>query len=90
MGGALSTRGKHREALACYDKLLGLNSEDASAWFNKGITLAKLGVDAQALDCHDRACELDPSLEIPLADPRAQAIEDFYKRVVRPRRSPGS
>jgi tetratricopeptide (TPR) repeat protein len=90
LGGVLSKQGKHREALACYDELLALNSEDARAWFNKGITLAKLGIDAEALDCNDRACELDPSLEIPLADPRAQAIEDFFKRVVRPRRTPPS
>lgn len=87
LGGALSKRGKHREALACCNKLLALNSEDATAWYNKGIALANLGIDAEALDCHDRACELDPSLEISLADPGAQAIEDFYKRIVRPRRN---
>jgi len=88
LGGALSKKGTFREALYCYDKLLALNESDAIAWFNKGVILAKLGRDAEALDCYDRACELDSSLDIPLSDPRDQAIEDFYKRVVRPRRNP--
>lgn len=39
---------------------LAVNPEDAGAWYRKGVSLAKLGDNSEALKCFKRAIELDP------------------------------
>jgi tetratricopeptide (TPR) repeat protein len=33
---------EYKEAMECYDKALGIDPNDASAWYNKGLALNKL------------------------------------------------
>ncbi|MDD4136839.1 MAG: tetratricopeptide repeat protein, partial [Methanoregula sp.] len=40
---ALETLEKYEEALKCYDTALKCDEGDAECWFNKGITLKKMG-----------------------------------------------
>ena len=50
-GNSLSNLGKDREAIACYDKALSLDSKNWDAWTNKGNSLAKLGKDEETIEC---------------------------------------
>ena len=51
--------GKYLEALKCFDNALRMNPQYASAWMNKGISLANLGYIREALKCFDKAIEIN-------------------------------
>ncbi|MGB5925590.1 MAG: tetratricopeptide repeat protein [Dehalococcoidia bacterium] len=54
-GLALSDLGKHKEALAKFEKIVKLDDRDNYAWHRKGIELNSLKKYKEALDCFDRA-----------------------------------
>jgi len=58
-GLALGRLGKHKEAIACFDKALKLNPKDNVAWHRKGIELNALGKYNNAIDCFDRAIRIN-------------------------------
>ena len=53
---------KFNEAMKSYDKAIEINSRDSDAWYNKGITLAKLGKFDEAIKAYDKATEINPQL----------------------------
>ena len=59
-GFSLATLGRHQEAIACYDRAIGIEPREANTWFSKGIVLGKLGRYQEAIACYDRALEIDP------------------------------
>ena len=54
-------QGKYEDAVAGYDKALGLNPALRPAWFNKAYALDKLGRSDEALAAYDKAIELAPA-----------------------------
>jgi len=49
-GIALRELGKNEEALACFDKAIGLNPINSFVWYNKAIALRNLGRSKEADD----------------------------------------
>ena len=47
---ALRELGKNEEALACFDKAIGLNPINSFVWYNKAIALRNLGRSKEADD----------------------------------------
>lgn len=59
-GASLNRLGKHKEAIACCDRVLEIKPRDAEAWNNKGNALDRLGKHQEAIGCYDRAIEINP------------------------------
>ena len=57
-GASLSASGRHKEAIASYDKALKMNPELAIPWHNKAKSLAALGRTDEASKCIIRAANL--------------------------------
>jgi len=57
-GASLTASGRHKEAIACYDKALKINPELAIPWHNKAKSLAALGRADEATKCIIRAANL--------------------------------
>ena len=55
---------KPEEALACYDKILGLDTNHPEALVKKGAALERLKQDDAALACYDKAIAADGTLTI--------------------------
>lgn len=49
---------QYDEALACYDAALRIDPGMAEVWFNKGLTLKKLGNETDAAICITKGIEL--------------------------------
>jgi tetratricopeptide (TPR) repeat protein len=45
--------------LPAYDKAIGLDQKDASAYYNKGVALGNLEKYEEAIACYDKAIGLD-------------------------------
>lgn len=52
--------GNTQEAIACYDRAIGLCPQYADALENKGVALWKLGRHPEAIACYDQALALNP------------------------------
>jgi tetratricopeptide (TPR) repeat protein len=48
------------ECIRCYDEIIGINSGEGMAWRGKGLALGRLGRPQEAIDCFDKALEIDP------------------------------
>jgi tetratricopeptide (TPR) repeat protein len=48
---ALEALGKYEDALRCYDSALRCDPGDAECWFNKGVTLKKIGRETEGIGC---------------------------------------
>jgi tetratricopeptide (TPR) repeat protein len=48
---ALDSMGKHEDAIRCYDNSLKCDDQNAECWFNKGLTLKKMGKEDEGLAC---------------------------------------
>lgn len=59
-GGSLAALGRNEEAIACFDKALGINPRDAMTWCNKGAALVKLERCEAAIVCFDKTLTIDP------------------------------
>ena len=60
-GNCLYKLGKYREAIADFDRCIGLDPKFSQAYYNKGLTLERLGRDyASAEALYTRAVQLDP------------------------------
>jgi len=44
---------RYEEALASYNKALDIDSENANAWYNRGLTLGQLKSDEEALASYE-------------------------------------
>jgi tetratricopeptide (TPR) repeat protein/type II secretory pathway predicted ATPase ExeA len=61
IGGLLLHKRCFNDALACIDKAIELNRNDAEAYCIKGICLTEMGKREEALTFYDKAIELDPN-----------------------------
>ena len=59
-GVALRALGHYQEAIACYDRGLGIAPRDSGLWNNKGVALRALGHYQEAIACYDRGLEIAP------------------------------
>src|ERR1035437_5797924 len=59
-GRMLTDSGKYNEAIAAYDKAIGINPQDSLAWNGKGIVLDELGKFDEAIKAYNKAIEIDP------------------------------
>jgi tetratricopeptide (TPR) repeat protein len=76
-GASLSNLGRSEEALACYDRALAINPQDAEAWSNKGNALGALGRSEEALACYDRALAINPQLAQAWSNKGVVLANDF-------------
>jgi tetratricopeptide (TPR) repeat protein len=55
-------KNEHNKAIQCYDKAIEIDPNYADAWYNKGVTLYRLGKhNDEAIQCYDKAIEIDPN-----------------------------
>jgi Flp pilus assembly protein TadD len=57
-GRILEVQGKYDEAIKAFDKAIEINPQDAGPWFDKGVTLQKLGHNTEADAAFVRVKEL--------------------------------
>ena len=50
--------GRYEDAIVSYDRALRMDPGDADAWFNKGLTLEKMGKSTEAALCVETAINL--------------------------------
>ena len=68
------------DSIACYDKALEIETQDADAYNNKGLSLYNLGDHSEAIACYDKALEIEPRFAC------AYNNKDYRLRPRRPRR----
>jgi len=54
----LDSLGRCDDALSCYEMALKLDSELSEAWFNKGLTLKKMGRESEGIACINKGIDL--------------------------------
>jgi len=57
-GNLRDSQGMYEKAVSAYDVALGIDPEDADAWFDKGMTLKKMGRSKDAATCIETAINL--------------------------------
>ncbi len=57
-GDIRDSQGRYEEAINFYDKVLQIDPDDADAWFNKGITLKKMGKHSEGTRSIETAINL--------------------------------
>jgi len=50
---------KHEDAISSYDKALQIDPGDAETWFNKGMSLKKIGQINEAAQCFEKCMDLN-------------------------------
>ena len=58
---AFEELGKFREAMKCYDAVIGMDPNDPSAHYNKGLSLQDFDKHRQAVSCFTKAIKLMPT-----------------------------
>jgi len=58
LGNCFDYLNRYDDAVLFYEKVIGVDPWHADAWFNKGMSLKKMGRDKDALPCIERAIEL--------------------------------
>jgi tetratricopeptide (TPR) repeat protein len=53
-------KGDYHNALEWSDKAIQINPNNANVWYNKGISLGSLNRYSEAIQCIDRAIQIDP------------------------------
>lgn len=61
-GKALYFENRYEEAIACYDKAIQMEPENAKAWLSRGAILAKLQQYEPAIAAYDRALQIKPDV----------------------------
>ena len=59
-GGSLGALGRFEEAIACFDRALAIDPQDATVWSNKGAVLVELRQNEDAIICFDKAIAIEP------------------------------
>jgi tetratricopeptide (TPR) repeat protein len=57
-GDLRDSEGQYEKAIAAYDHALQIDPSDADAWFNKGLTLKKMGKISESTTCVETAIDL--------------------------------
>ena len=65
-GVAMRKQNRLIEALAAYDRALGIQPRYADAWYNKGVVLRKLAQPGEARAAFHKAGVLDPKIKADL------------------------
>jgi Flp pilus assembly protein TadD len=60
LGVAIAAQGRHRDAVACFDKALRADPDFVSAHYNRGVALMTLGETQEAINAFGRAASLEP------------------------------
>jgi Tfp pilus assembly protein PilF len=60
LGVTIATRGRHREAVGCFENALQADPGFVSAHFNRGVALLRLGETQEAIKAFGRAAQLEP------------------------------
>jgi tetratricopeptide (TPR) repeat protein len=60
-GVKLSEEKKYAEAIACYDKVIELDTRSRAAWYNKANDSFHLDKYEEALTCYEEAIRIDPT-----------------------------
>jgi tetratricopeptide (TPR) repeat protein len=60
LGNAFLELKQYEELVASYDRAIEINSDNDSAWYNRGIALGNLGKYKEAVTSYDRAIEINP------------------------------
>ena len=58
IGNCLDYLSQYDDAVSYYEKVIAADPFHAEAWFNKGMSLKKMGRDNEALPCIERGIEL--------------------------------
>jgi tetratricopeptide (TPR) repeat protein len=58
LGNIHDSQGRYEEAIDSYDKALQIDPDDAEAWFNKGLTLKKMGKHSEGMRSIETAINL--------------------------------
>ncbi len=75
----LTESGDYEQALACYDKALELNPENADAWMNKGYTFSrKMNKEDEGMDCFKKGLQIRQSLH--QEGPNDQTVRDMLAK----------
>jgi predicted TPR repeat methyltransferase len=77
-GNALRALGRHKEALASFDRALALRPDYAEALVNRGNALRDLGRTAQALASYDKAIAVHPS-NVEALNNRGNALRELKR-----------
>ncbi len=59
-GVSQARQGKHKEAIASYDRAIALKPDYFEAWYNRGVAQGKLGLHAEAIASCDKSVAINP------------------------------
>jgi len=62
IGISFGEAGEYEKAIACFDKAIELNPEDAKAYNNRGLAYANLKQYERAIEDYNKAIKLNPDL----------------------------
>src|SRR5690606_24889306 len=68
LGDALAAQKRHAEAEQAYRAASQLQPDDAGLHYQIGLMADELGAPARAVQCHQRALQLDPSVDQALSE----------------------
>ena len=74
---ALASGKRYEEAIAGYDRAIGVYPECSEAWTNKASVLRVMGKSQEALECAEKALEIGPS---PIAEALCDNLIDELRR----------
>ncbi|MDD4161653.1 MAG: tetratricopeptide repeat protein [Methanothrix sp.] len=66
-------------ALQCIQRSLDLNTNNATAWYSKGLALREMNLTQSALDCYQTALKIDPAYYDVLID-QGMCLEKIGRR----------
>lgn len=55
---------KYDKALECFDEAISINPSESKTWYNKGLVLYLVGKFKDALECANKALELNSNYKL--------------------------
>jgi len=85
LGATYGDSGKYEKAIECFDKVIELEPNNASAWTNKGTLLSLSRKYQEAIKCYDKAIELEPDNAITWFNKGSRALQflDKYEESIK-------